>query len=163
MWILNKIPNKIIVNCDRKPYLRRWYLIHWKFFSLFLHRFFRSDEERALHDHPWSFITFILWRGYIEHQEKSHPCPICNSRYQTVPSHKCPNCHGSKFFTIQSTHRRWPLTIHYRPATHRHRVELVDGKPAWTLIIHFKRIREWGFWEKTGFVQWNKWWQNNCE
>ena len=34
--------------------------------SLYLHIFRRSDHDRELHDHPWSFTTLLLWPGYIE-------------------------------------------------------------------------------------------------
>ena len=142
--LLDKIPNKTIVNCDRQPYLRRWYLFRTKPFAIFLHRFFRSDEDRALHDHPWPFITFILWRGYIEHTQ------TCKENHCERPSHK-------------SAKRKWPMMVCYRPAEWRHRVELVKGKPAWTIVFRFRERRMWGFWERTGFLPWNKWWQNNCE
>lgn len=129
---LDIFKSRTIVNCNREPYLKRWYVFRTNPFAIFIHRFFRSDEDRALHDHPWSFITFIIWRGYNEYQ-------------------------------ADGVHRRWPLTVHYRPATHRHRVELIDGKPCWTIVFRFREHRMWGFWEKSGFIPWNKWWQNNCE
>lgn len=124
--------HRTIVNCDRDPYMVRWYLFRRERVAAFLHLFFRSDEDRALHDHPWSFITIILWRGYVEH-------------------------------TPSGRRRKWPGMICFRPAEWRHRVELVDGKPAVTLVIRFKKRREWGFWTPAGFIQWNRWWQQNCE
>jgi hypothetical protein len=133
--------SKTIVNCAREPYLKRWYLFRCRALGIFLHRFFRSDEERALHDHPWSFITVILWRGYIEHCEQQ--CAVCG--YHQVAK------------------RRWPLTIHFRHAEWRHRVELIGGKPSWTLVFRFRERRDWGFWEPNGFVRWNHWWQKHCE
>lgn len=130
--LLNLFPHRTIVNCERKKYLTRWKLIRTAPLAVFLHYFHHSDEDRALHDHPWSFITIILWRGYIEH-------------------------------TPKGARRKWPGMICFRPAEWRHRVELVDGKSAVTLVIRFRERRDWGFWEKTGFVKWNIWWQNNCE
>jgi hypothetical protein len=129
---LSKIPHRTIVNCDRDPLLTRWYLIRTAPIAVFLHLFHRSDEDRALHDHPWNFITVILWNGYLEH-------------------------------TPAGIKRRWPFTIHYRPATWQHRVELINGRKPLTLFIRFREHRVWGFWEKTGFIAWNKWWQQNCE
>lgn len=35
--------------------------------SLLLHYFFRGDDDKALHDHPWWFRTQILAGGYHEH------------------------------------------------------------------------------------------------
>jgi hypothetical protein len=130
--LISKIPHRVVVNCDRNPYLTRWYLFRRPAFAIFLHRFHRSDEDRALHDHPWSFITVILWRGYLEH-------------------------------TPEGTSRKWPGMICYRPAEWRHRVELINGKQSFTLVFRFRERRVWGFWEKTGFVKWNHWWQQNCE
>lgn len=169
MKLLDWIPNKTIVNCDRDPYLKRWYLFRTKPFAVFLHRFFRSDEDRALHDHPWPFITFILWRGYIEHQQVLYDCHHCGGggyRLSSIEFNypiRCEYCKGSGKIEHLKTFRRWPLTIHYRPATHRHRVELIDGKPAWTIVVRLKECREWGFWPNGVFMAWNKWWQNNCE
>lgn len=48
------------------PLLTRWFLIRTKYFGLFLHKFHRSDNDRHFHDHPWTFITFLLSRGYYE-------------------------------------------------------------------------------------------------
>lgn len=142
--LLNQLfQRREIVNCDREKYLTRWYLLRTSALGVFLHLFHRSDEDRALHDHPWSFITVILWRGYIEHTGCVDPA--C-----TREAHN-------------KARRKWPLMICYRPAEWRHRVELVNGKPAVTLVFRFRERRIWGFWERTGFVAWNKWWQNNCE
>ena len=132
--LLNRVfDHREIVNCERQIYLTRWYLLRTKPLAVFLHWFRRSDEDRVLHDHPWPFITLILWRGYFEH------------------------CRDG---TIR---RRWPLTAHYRPAEWRHRVELIGGRKAVTIVIRFRERRVWGFWEKSGFIAWNKWWQKNCE
>jgi hypothetical protein len=30
-------------------------------------------------------------------------------------------------------------------------------------VFRFRKRREWGFWERKGFVQWNHWWKENCE
>jgi hypothetical protein len=124
---------KVIVNCARDPYLTRWYLFRREWLGVFLHLFHRSDEDRALHDHPWSFLTIVLWRGYRE-------------------------------FTPKGVRRIWPGMVLYRPAEWRHRVELIKGRSALTLVLRFRSRREWGFWEGgTRFVQWNQWWQQNCE
>ena len=169
--LLQLIPHRVIVNCNRDPYLTRWFLFRTEPLAVFFHWFHRSDEDRALHDHPWTFITVILWRGYNEHTEALEECGHCDgmgwvrarrSDFANTSSF-CPECHGECFIRVPVVKRRWPLTICYRPAEWRHRVELIDQKPAATLVFRFKKRREWGFWTKTGFVQWNKWWQENCE
>ena len=34
--------------------------------AIYLHHILRSDEDRALHDHPFPFVSLILWSGYTE-------------------------------------------------------------------------------------------------
>jgi hypothetical protein len=47
--------------------LERWWLIpRNRVFNIYLHRFNHSDEDRALHDHPWISLGWILNRGYYE-------------------------------------------------------------------------------------------------
>ena len=57
---------------DRKingQYLHRWYIIPKnRFFNIYLHEFHRSDDDRALHDHPWFSLSFLLKGEIREHQ-----------------------------------------------------------------------------------------------
>lgn len=48
-----------------KPYLRRWVLSLW-LFSLRIHHWIGSDDQRCYHDHPWWFLTLILAGGYVD-------------------------------------------------------------------------------------------------
>jgi len=49
-------------------YLHRWYIIpHNRVFNIYLHRFGRSDDDRALHDHPWYSVSFLLQGELLEH------------------------------------------------------------------------------------------------
>jgi hypothetical protein len=141
------LEKRVIVNCEREPYLHRWYVLRTERVGVFIHRFVRSDEDRALHDHPWSFIVIPLWGGYIEHSDR------------------LPQVWGVDLgYRIPVRRRVWPLiSTRYRGTDYRHRVELVNERPSWSLFIRFKKVREWGFWPKTGFILWNKWWQDKCE
>jgi hypothetical protein len=48
-------------------YLRRWYVIRRSLgANVYLHQINRSDDDRALHDHPWSSTSFIIRGHYIE-------------------------------------------------------------------------------------------------
>lgn len=63
---------KKIYGCHGGLYMTRIILARFKGGEkMMLNYFHRSDEDRHLHDHPWSFRTFILWRGYIEVLEHS--------------------------------------------------------------------------------------------
>jgi hypothetical protein len=171
--LLNRcFQHKVVVNCDRDPYLYRWYIFRTKRVALFLHKFVRSDEDRALHDHPWAFLVIPIWRGYVEHIQK-------RVSRRTQPSVKNGFQWHENWVTTEPSKRRvWPIIgMRYRRATYRHRVELfrqvlkrrgswiIQTKelPSWSFFFRFRETRTWGFWPKEGFIAWNKWWQNNCE
>lgn len=65
-------PNRVIIdecNPDFGPLMVRYYITPKIFgLRLVLHKFLRSDHDRAFHDHPWNFITFILKGNYYENQ-----------------------------------------------------------------------------------------------
>jgi hypothetical protein len=47
------------------PYVIRWRLeTPWG--SARLHHWLAPDDDRARHDHPWGFRTFVLWGGYTD-------------------------------------------------------------------------------------------------
>lgn len=49
-------------------YLRRWWVVPRNdFANVYLHDFGRSDDDRALHDHPWPSTSFIISGRYLEH------------------------------------------------------------------------------------------------
>lgn len=48
-------------------YLRRWYVIPRNpVLNVYLHRFVRDDDDRALHDHPWINASVVLSGRYRE-------------------------------------------------------------------------------------------------
>ncbi len=52
--------------------LTRYYIYHRekaegrRIARTYLHHIHRSDAKDVWHDHPWSFISIVLWRGYVE-------------------------------------------------------------------------------------------------
>ena len=59
---------KDIVDLDTDElYLRRWAMKLPFGYSVKLHHIVRPDGDRCEHDHPWSFITFVLYGGYKEY------------------------------------------------------------------------------------------------
>lgn len=49
-------------------YLRRWFVIpRNEFANQYLHEICKSDDDRAMHDHPWANSSLILSGRYIEH------------------------------------------------------------------------------------------------
>jgi hypothetical protein len=163
--LLDRIFDKrVIVNCVREAYLHRWYVIRTERIGIFVHRFVRSDEDRALHDHPWAFIVIPLWGGYLEYSDR----PVMRGRNVERACRefaRLPDFLNTILSQRESVVRRiWPIiSTRYRDTTYRHRVELIKERPSWSIFIRFKKIREWGFWPKEGFLLWNKWWQDKCE
>lgn len=47
------------------PYLVRW-RIETRLGSVRLHHWLGPDDDRAFHDHPWDFLTFVLKGGYTD-------------------------------------------------------------------------------------------------
>lgn len=128
--------NRIILDRNgTEPYLERFYLLpRWATLGLFrivIHRFWKSDDDGALHSHPWLFWgTRILRGGYTEH----------------TPS-------GPKI--------RKPGDMAMKTAWAWHSVELnrkEDGseQECWTIFLMGPKIKDWGFLDpKTNkFVQW---------
>lgn len=65
----NREPDFVIGPAD-DPQLERWHVVPRNpFGNVYLHRFLRSDDDRALHDHPWDNHTLVLDGCYLEHLE----------------------------------------------------------------------------------------------
>lgn len=58
---------KAVISLGGSPYLVRFRLLVTKSLCVYLHQILRSDADRNLHDHPFDFVTVILWGGYWEH------------------------------------------------------------------------------------------------
>lgn len=63
-------PDFVIGN-EPDLYLKRWWIIMRNlYFNIYLHKFIRSDDDRALHDHPWFNCSILIDGNYIEHTPK---------------------------------------------------------------------------------------------
>lgn len=127
-------PPDFVIGGIEDPYLMRWWIIpRNRFFNIYLHRFLRSDDDRALHDHPWVNCSILLRGSYWEHLQSDQP-----GLMGRVVERKA----GAIVL-------RWSGRI-------AHRVELLNG-PVWTLFITGPRYREWGFLcDGKGWVHWKQ-------
>jgi len=111
-------PTKIITERHTsEPYLERISLIKIPgIFQIAIHRFWKSDDDGGLHDHPWLFWgSYILEGGYVEH-------------------------------TPSGAVARKPGAFRMRHAWTQHRIEIpADGSEVWTIFIMGPKIRAWGF------------------
>lgn len=56
-----------VIGDPADPYLRRWWVVpRNRWFNIYLHEIIKSDDDRALHDHPWWNLSLILRGSYIE-------------------------------------------------------------------------------------------------
>lgn len=125
------------------PLMCRW-VIQSPWLSVRIHHFYRSDNDRMLHDHPWWFITMPLSRhGYLNETY----CAACGGKGRGDDckldsiSGCCVLCGGSGRMFDRV---RW-LRPAYRPAGHIHAVKLDKG-PCWTFIVTGRKAHNWGFW-----------------
>lgn len=140
--VISKALKSQTFETDGRPYLSRFYLVRKRQpdrdddsgngrFSLYLHYFYRGDEDWALHNHPWGFsMSLILTNGYIE--ERWTPGGI-------------------------KKHILRPGSINIIRSNDFHRVDLIHPeRGAWTLFLTGRRVQEWGFWHPNmpSFVPW---------
>lgn len=58
-------PPDFVIGSD---YLRRWWIIpRNEGCNVYLHEILRSDDDRAMHDHPWDNVSHLLFGSYLEH------------------------------------------------------------------------------------------------
>jgi len=110
-------PTRIIQRIDGLDYLERWELRgNHPIFDVYLHRFVRSDERAALHDHPAASVSVVLFGSYTDW--------MGDERRET---------------------RRVGEMILRRAAT-PHRIEIDESQPPpVTIFVRGPKIREWGF------------------
>lgn len=100
-------------------YLLRWYVIPRNpWLNVYLHQFLHDDEDRALHDHPWWFVSVML-----------------KGEYQEIVT-------DSGWWIKRSS-----PSIAFRKAEHAHRVVLpqtLKGEPVpcWTVVITGRVVRD---------------------
>lgn len=123
-------PPDYLIGRPDQPYLKRWWIIpRNRFFNIYLHQFLQSDDDRALHDHPWLNASFLLKGEYTEHT--------------ILPG-------GVNLRKIYKAGAR-----KFRRAIAAHRIELHAGE-CWSLFITGPAIRSWGFHCPAGWRHWRE-------
>jgi hypothetical protein len=152
-WLIMRALDRradFVIGGWEQPYMLRWWLTPWsgiartvpdenktwwqwtisKLPGVYLHWILRSDDDRALHDHPWANCSILLRGTYVEH---------------TIDA-------GG----VHQRELRSAGSVVLRRATQAHRLEVIEGSPCWSLFIHGFRLRHWGFHCPNGWVHWRK-------
>ena len=118
----------LVIGPPGNPYLKRWSLLgkQRKWFNLFCHEYYRSDDDRAHHDHPWWNVSFVVKGILLERR--------------------------GRYAGEEPSRALGPGHLVYRPAEEPHRIEIFGqhGRPI-TLFLTGKKWREWGFWCPKGW------------
>ncbi len=145
MRIVNRIIGRSDIAFGGSVYMRRWRMLHTRWFGVRVHNIVRSDSDRELHDHPFTFLSLILWGGYYEHRKDG-------SRTWYGP--------GSLVLRTAETLHRLELKEVQVPRTARvvpHAEPTIVGIEkrevgAWTLVFRGPMRRQWGFDTDEGWV-----------
>ena len=57
---------RVISDGGDTVYMKRLTILLTPWFSIKLHRIYRPDRDRDLHDHPWTFLSILLRGTYLE-------------------------------------------------------------------------------------------------
>lgn len=120
--LIQRLPKRTIWG-KLGPYLTKYRLVNFgkDRVRVYLHRFYRSDEDSELHSHPWVWsFSIILRGGYVETREDGEE-RICG-----------------------------PGSLNFIRKDDYHRVQLMDeDHGAWTLFVAGPEIDEWYFMDPT--------------
>lgn len=130
-YMARRQPDFSIFRADGSLYLKRWWVLpRNRVFNIYLHNFVGDDDDRALHDHPWINMSWILDGGYYECLRDGI---VCN---------------------------REPGKIVIRRSTTPHRVLLRRDEcgivNSISLFVTGPAQREWGFHCPQGWRQWQE-------
>lgn len=129
LWTLLRGRPHSIMPSASDPYLLRWFLLpRNKVVNVYLHKWMHSDDDRAMHDHPWWFLSLILKGNYTE----------------VTPE--------GAFKRRAGTIAYRPAT--WRHQVELEKDEEEKFATAWSVIVTGPVKRNWGFWCGTRFVAW---------
>lgn len=121
---VGKRPPDFVIGEPAAPYILRWWILpRNRWVNIYLHNIQRSDDDRALHDHPWVNFSLLLRGMYLEH-------------------------------TTDGVRLRVAGDVVCRSTKMAHRLQLVDGRGAWSLFITGPTMRTWDFHCPQGWRSW---------
>lgn len=123
-------------------YLTRYFVIpRNRWLNIYLHKYTGSDDDRALHDHPWNSVSFLLKGSIIEVKRHTSCDPVGIGDMSPA------------FHVWETKTEVQRFVLFYRNAEYAHRL-IINSNIAWTLFITGRKIRAWGFHCPKGWVHW---------
>lgn len=185
------------IGTDEDPYLDRWFVVeknNWPFgfigralpagapiwmhvaakkfsetfaINIYLHHFQRSDDDRALHDHPWWFnASWILEGEYDEITFWGKPPRVLPSkRYEPrgvngwMTTNAPPLAHpkrrreGGFYFRWGPSPHRVVLLPRFLRGSWKRKISGGE-RPVWTLFITGPYKQTWGFYCPQRWIHW---------
>lgn len=129
-------------HADGTLYMGRWALFETHWLSARVHHIASDDYDRAMHDHPWPFVSVVLSGSYDEVR------PVRNDENDWYE--------GDFFlrdFEVSEVKWRAAGSIAYRRPTDRHLVKNVRPN-TYTLFIYGPARQWWGFYTRQGKIHW---------
>lgn len=118
----------LVRTSDGTTYLTRWWIIATPMGGLVLHRMQAPDARITIHDHPFSFASFVLRGGYIERRLRPREMVIDD--------------------------RRVVRRVNVMRKHDAHSIIRLLRVPTWTLLFVGPQRRTWGFWHEIGGGEW---------
>lgn len=129
---------------DGEIYLDRWG-VECRLVGVYLHKMEAPDPGVDLHDHPWPFVSCVLWGGYDEARTRRDLAPMLARAADR----------GHPYLRCVVRRRRW-LTFGSTPLSFCHRITQLHRVPTWTLVVRGRKVRRWGFFLPAGWMDWEE-------
>jgi hypothetical protein len=128
-------------------YLVRLRIVETPWLACYLHSIRRPDSTRALHNHPWGFVSLLLRGGYTEVFAPDLDAAVDYAKHPLLTPRK----YGSP--PPRSWFRHFgPGSVHRIRHGEFHVIADLDRRPIWTLLLVGPRRTGWGFATERGFL-----------
>ncbi|WP_051378820.1 hypothetical protein [Derxia gummosa] len=141
-----------LLRCDRKK--------AWPPFGARIHHVLRSDHDRALHDHPWWNLSWVLRGGYWEvtSAAEARPGVLRPEAARLIELLGTLDTAAGLAHATEAARLgvfwRGPGAMVRRSAATAHRLVVPKGGEAWSLFVMGKKSQWWGFITPEGKMYW---------
>jgi hypothetical protein len=143
---------------EKNPYLYRWTFIFFGY-SLRIHHWIKSDDNRYFHDHSCDLISIVL-KGYYWNVKPvySDSTPYIGDKLMSSDlPRKTLYTREENYFYVEGMFNSWKNLLNFKnsiwhsKAKERHWL-CIPKKGAWTILLCGKPYHKWGF-----YVNGHKW------